>query len=106
LSRLGDSLTKIEAQVLQQNMPVIVYFRHVNKQLIGAEMSEHKEYNFSLLKHWTPEGLLRSSDGHTFVYSLLRYRYRYIISNAVTNKFLFSPACNEVTEAIGDLKID
>jgi hypothetical protein len=22
-----------------------------------------------------------SSDGHTFVYSLLRYRYRYIISN-------------------------
>jgi hypothetical protein len=25
---------------------------------------------------------------------------------AVTNKFLFSSACNEVTEAIGDLKTD
>jgi hypothetical protein len=25
---------------------------------------------------------------------------------AFTNEFLFSSACNEVTEAIGDLKID
>jgi hypothetical protein len=29
-----------------------------------------------------------------------------LLVTAVTNEFLFSPACNEVTEAIGDLKID
>jgi hypothetical protein len=27
-----------------------------------------------------------------------------LLVTAVTNKFLFSSACNEVTEAIGDLK--
>jgi hypothetical protein len=29
-----------------------------------------------------------------------------LLVTAVTNKFLFSSACNEVTEAIGDLKTD
>jgi hypothetical protein len=28
-----------------------------------------------------------------------------LLVTAVTNEFLFSSACNEVTEAIGDLKI-
>jgi hypothetical protein len=29
-----------------------------------------------------------------------------LLVTAITNEFLFSSACNEVTEAIGDLKSD
>jgi hypothetical protein len=42
-------------------------------------------------------------------HSFIRYFVTVIVTSlvtAVTNKFLFSSACNEVTETIGDLKND
>jgi hypothetical protein len=50
-------------------------------------------------------GLQSVMGTHSFIRYFITVTVTLLVT-AVTNKFLFSSACNEVTEAIGDLKID
>jgi hypothetical protein len=50
-------------------------------------------------------GLYPVMGTHPFIYYFVTVTVTLLVT-AVTNKFLLSSACNEVTEAIGDLKND
>jgi hypothetical protein len=79
----------------KQNTFHIQYNRKNPKRSLHCEMSMEwprlsavkqtsTMYQYSLLANNRSGDILllvESSDGHTFVYSLLRYRYRYIVSN-------------------------
>jgi hypothetical protein len=52
----------------------------IGKELGQDEQEERSLRNLCRISR-SIYNLLATSDGHTFVYSLLRYRYRYIVSN-------------------------